>query len=133
MNEQERQLILTSLKSFRNRVANNHIKYQTTDIKNSILTFTLKYLSNFAFGDSTPEIWQRLYYPEYLEQVFLQLLFSSIFCSEVLTSYSTTSGIDINLSMLLMVEESIVKLKVDTTINNDNITTIINHSAIRNL
>lgn len=143
MNEQERQLILTRSKEFfRNRVANNHIRntQKLTDInKFNINPFTLKYLSNFAFGDSTPEnMAKALLYPRILGTSISTTFGTQLqyFCSEVLTSYaSTTSGIDIEFIDALDGRRKYCQVKSGpTTINNDDVTTIINHfTAIRNL
>ena len=143
MNEQERQLILTRSKEFfRNRVANNHIRntQKLTDInKFNINPFTLKYLSNFAFGDSTPEnMAKALLYPRILGTSISTTFGTQLqfFCNEVLTSYaSTTSGIDIEFIDALDGRRKYCQVKSGpATINNDDVTTIINHfTAIRNL
>lgn len=103
MTEQERQEILARSKEFfRNRVADNHIRNtrKLTDIsKFNINPFTLRYLSNFAFGNNTPEnMAKALLYPRILGTSISTTFGTQLqfFCNEVLTSYaSTTSGIDI--------------------------------------
>jgi len=143
MNEQERQEILSKAKEFfRSRVANNHIKNtrKLTDIRKfNINPFTLRYLSNFAFGDDTPEnMAKALLYPRILGTSISTTFGTQLqyFCSEVLTSYaSTTSGIDIEFIDAIDGRRKYCQVKAGpNTINHDDITTIINHfTAIKNL
>jgi hypothetical protein len=143
MNEQERQEILIRAKEFfRNRVAINHIK-NTSKLSNidefNINPFTLRYLSNFAFGDSTPEnMAKALLYPRVLGTSIATTFGTQLqyFCSEVLTSYaSTTSGIDIEFVDALDGRRKYCQIKSGpNTINHDDITTILNHfTSIKNL
>ncbi|HAE91469.1 MAG TPA: restriction endonuclease [Tissierella sp.] len=143
MNEQERQKILNKAKEFfRSRVADNHIKNtkKLTDInKFNINPFTLRYLSNFAFGDSTPEnMAKALLYPRVLGTSISTTFGTQLqyFCNEVLSSYaSTTSGIDIEFLDAIDGRRKYCQIKSGpNTINHDDITTIFNHfTAIKNL
>lgn len=143
MTEQERQEILARSKEFfRNRVADNHIRNtrKLTDIsKFNINPFTLRYLSNFAFGNNTPEnMAKALLYPRILGTSISTTFGTQLqfFCNEVLTSYaSTTSGIDIEFIDALDGRRKYCQVKAGpNTINHDDITTVMNHfTAIRNL
>lgn len=143
MTEQERQEILARSKEFfRNRVADNHIRNtrKLTDIsKFNINPFTLRYLSNFAFGNNTPEnMAKALLYPRILGTSISTTFGTQLqfFCNEVLTSYaSTTSGIDIEFIDALDGRRKYCQVKAEpNTINHDDITTVMNHfTAIRNL
>lgn len=143
MTEQERQQILTKAKTFfRNRVANNHIKNtaKLIDIKKfDVNPFTQEYLANFAFGDSSPEnIAKAILYPRILGTSIATTFGTQLqfFCNEVLNSYaSTTPGIDIEFVDTIDGRKKYCQVKSGPkTINNDDVTTIINHfNAIKNL
>jgi hypothetical protein len=143
MNEQERQLILTRSKDFfRGRLAEKHIA-NTEKCRNinefNINPFLHKYLSYFAFGDSSPEhMAKALLYPRILGTSITTSFGTQLqfFCSEVLSSYaSTTSGIDIEFIDAIDGRHKFCQVKSGpTTINKDDVTTIINHfNSIRNL
>jgi len=143
MNEQERQELLTRSKEFfRTRVAENHIRntQKLTNIKKfNINPFTLRYLANYSFGESTPEnMAKALLYPRILGTSISTTFGTQLqyFCSEVLTSFaSTTSGIDIEFIDTIDGRRKYCQIKSGpNTINHDDVTTIINHfTGIRNL
>lgn len=143
MNEQDRLEILYKSKIFfKKRVANKHI-LNTKKLKNlkefNINPFTHKYLSNFAFGNSSPEnMAKALLYPRILGTSISTTFGTQLqfFCSEVLSSYaSTTSGIDIEFIDYFDKRKKYCQVKSGpNTINHDDITTITNHfKAIKNL
>ena len=143
MNRQERLDILNKAKVFfKTRVGENHIKntLKLADInKFNINPFTHKYLSNFAFGNSDPESMAKaILYPRILGTSIATTFGTQLqyFCNEVLTAYaSTTSGIDIEFIDAIDGRKKYCQIKSGpTTINNDDVTTIINHfNAIKNL
>ncbi len=143
MTELERREILIKAKTFfRNQVANNHIKNtaKLMDIKKfDINPFTQEYLANFAFGDSSPEnIAKAMLYPRILGTSITTTFGTQLqsFCNEVLNSFgSTTPGIDIEFTDTTDGRKKYCQIKSGPkTINNDDVTTIINHFiAIRNL
>ena len=103
MTDREKQAILTSAKAFfRNRLVENHIS-NTVKLENlnefNVNPFLVKYLAQFAFGDSSPESMAKaLIYPRVLGTSITTSFGTNIqyFCKDVLTAYaSTTSGIDI--------------------------------------
>lgn len=143
MREEDRQEILEKAKIFfKNKVAYNHFK-NTEKLKDinefNINPFTHKYLSNFAFGDNSPESMAKaILYPRILGTSISTTFGTQLqyFCSEVLTSYaSTTSGIDIEFIDTIDNRKKYCQVKSGpTTINNDDVTTIINHfTSIKNL
>lgn len=143
MTEAERQAILSSAKSFfRARIAENH-KANTEKLssleKFNINPFTHKYLAQFAFGDSSPESMAKaLIYPRVLGTSISTTFGTQLqyFCNEVLSSYaSTTSGIDIEFIDALDGRKKYCQVKAGpTTINHDDVDTILNHfRGIRNL
>ena len=143
MTEEERRQILEQSKSFfRDRVAKNH-KANTEKLTSlslfNINPFTHKYLSNFAFGDSSPVNMARaLVYPRVLGTSISTTFGTQLqyFCNEVLASFaSTTSGIDIEFIDALDGRRKYCQIKAGPqTINHDDVTTICNHfNAIKNL
>lgn len=143
MTEAERQAILSSAKSFfRARIAEKH-KANTEKLSNlekfNINPFTHKYLAQFAFGDSSPESMAKaLIYPRVLGTSISTTFGTQLqyFCNEVLSSYaSTTSGIDIEFIDALDGRKKYCQVKAGpTTINHDDVDTILNHfRGIRNL
>lgn len=143
MTEQERQSILESAKVFfRERIAENH-KRNTEKLENisefKINPFTHKYLSHFAFGDSSPEnLAKVLLYPRVLGTSISTTFGNQLqfFCNEVLSSFaSTTSGIDIEFEDAIDGRRKYCQVKAGpNTINHDDVTTIKNHfNDIKNL
>lgn len=143
MTEAERQIILSRAKNFfRTRIAENH-KENTEKLsslsKFNVNPFTHKYLAQFAFGDSSPESMAKaLIYPRVLGTSISTTFGTQLqfFCNEVLSSYaSTTSGIDIEFIDALDGRKKYCQVKAGpTTINHDDVDTIINHfGRIRNL
>lgn len=143
MNLTERQCLLENAKEFfRENVAKNHIKNtkKLVDLKKfNINPFTLKYLSNFAFGESTPEnMAKALLYPRIMGTSISTTFGTQLqhFCNDVLSAYaSTTSGIDIEFIDALDGRRKYCQIKSGpTTINHDDVNTIINHfTSIKNL
>ncbi len=143
MEEQEKQDILKKAKRFfKTRIAENHRK-NTEKLKDidkfNVNPFLHSYLAKFVFGETTPEILSKaLVYPRVMSTSInttfgTQLQF---FCNEVLSSYaSTTSGIDIEFIDEVDGRKKYCQVKSGPqTINNDDVTTIINHfTAIKNL
>ena len=143
MNQDERKQILEKAKIFfRDRIALNH-KNNTEKLKNidefNINPFLNEYLANFAFGDSDPRnIAKVLVYPRVLGTSISTTFGSQLqfFCNEVLGSYaSTTSGIDIEFVDHLDGRRKYCQIKSGpTTINKDDVDTIMNHfTDIKNL
>jgi hypothetical protein len=143
MNDTERQEILQKSKEFfRDRIVNPHIE-NTKKCKKlkefNINPFLHKYLSNYAFGDSSPEhMAKALLYPRILGTSITTSFGTQLqyFCNDVLNSYaSTTSGIDIEFVDAIDGRRKFCQVKAGpTTINNDDVTTVINHfTAIKNL
>lgn len=143
MNEQEKQEILSSAKSFfRARIAQNHIKNteKLADLSNfNVNPFLSKYLAQFAFGNSSPEsIAKALIYPRVLGTSITTSFGTNMqyFCKDVLSSYaSTTSGIDIEFVDALDGRRKYCQVKAGpNTINKDDVATITGHfRGIRNL
>lgn len=143
MTEAERQQILSNAKQFfRTKIADNHIantRKLSSLNKFNINPFTHKYLSQFAFGDSSPESMAKaILYPRILGTSISTTFGTQLqyFCNEVLSSYaSTTSGIDIEFIDSFDGRRKYCQVKAGpTTINHDDVDTIRNHfRAIRNL
>ena len=103
MNEQEKQEILLKAKTFfKKNIVKNHIKNtkKLKKIKEFVINpFLIKYLANFAFGDTSKEsLAKALIYPRVLGTSINTTFGNQIqtFCCEVLSGLaSTTSGIDI--------------------------------------
>lgn len=143
MNELERQKIIAKAKDFfKKRISEMHIK-NTSKLnkleKFNINPFTHKYLSNFAFGDTSSESMAKaLVYPRILGTSISTTFGTQLqyFCSEVLTSFaSTTSGIDIEYTDAIDGRHKFCQIKSGpTTINHDDVVTIKNHfNSIKNL
>lgn len=143
MKKKERQRILDDAKVFfRENVAENHLK-NTKKLKKlkkfNVNPFTLRYLANFAFGESTPEnMAKALLYPRIMGTSISTTFGTQLqhFCNDVLSSYaSTTSGIDIEFIDAVDGRRKYCQIKSGpTTINHDDVDTIINHfTAIKNL
>lgn len=143
MTEEERSNILFKAKDFfRSRIAENH-KNNTAKLcsldKFNINPFTHKYLSQFAFGNSSPRnMAKALLYPRVLGTSIATTFGTQLqfFCNEVLTAYaSTTSGIDIEFVDALDGRKKYCQVKAGpNTINHDDVNTIKEHfRGIRNL
>lgn len=143
MNEAERQEILIKAKEFfRNRIAKKHEENtrKLSTLKHfNVNPFTHKYLAQFVFGDSSPESMAKaLVYPRAMGTSIATTFGTQLqfFCNDVLTSFaSTTSGIDIEFVDVVDGRQKYCQVKAGpTTINNDDVVTIIDHfQAIRNL
>lgn len=143
MDKKERdQILLNSKDFFRNKVALNHIQNtkKLYDLNQfNINPFTHKYLSNFAFGDSSAtSMAKSILYPRIFGTSIATTFGTQLqhFCNDVLSSLaSTTSGIDIEFIDALDGRKKYCQVKSGpTTINNDDVTTINNHfTAIKNL
>lgn len=138
-----KQIILNSAKIFfREKIAQKHIN-NTKKLKNinefNINPFLLRYLANFAFGDSSAESMAKaLVYPRILGTSIATTFGTQLqfFCNEVLSSFaSTTPGIDIEFVDAIDGRKKYCQVKAGpNTINYDDITTIENHfNAIKNL
>lgn len=143
MTENERIEILERSKTFfKTQIAEKH-KENTEKLSSpdsfNINPFLLKYLAQFAFGDSSPEsIAKALVYPRVLGTSITTTFGSKLqfFCNEVLSSFaSTTSGIDIEFIDALDGRRKYCQVKAGPyTINHDDVETICNHfNAIKNL
>lgn len=143
MTEMQKHEILEKAKVFfKERVAKNH-KANTLKLISlsnfNINPFTHKYLSNFAFGDSSAINMARvLVYPRVLGTSIATTFGTQLqhFCNEVLSSFaSTTTGIDIEFVDALDGRHKYCQIKAGPqTINHDDVTTICNHfNSIKNL
>lgn len=143
MTETERQALLVQAKDFfRNRIAANH-RRNTEKLEDigefNINPFTHKYLSQFAFGDSSPESMAKaLLYPRVLGTSISTTFGNQLqyFCNEVLTSFaSVVSGIDIEFVDTTDGRRKYCQVKAGpNTINKDDVKTIKDHfKGIRNL
>ena len=139
----KKQVILHSAKIFfRERIAQKHIN-NTQKLKSldefNVNPFLLKYLANFAFGDSSAESMAKaLVYPRVLGTSIATTFGNQLqfFCNEVLSSFaSTTPGIDIEFVDAVDGRKKYCQVKAGpSTINYDDVTTIENHfNAIKNL
>lgn len=139
----ERQRILDDAKEFfKNNVAKNHLK-NTKKLKKlkefKVNPFTLRYLANFAFGESTPEnMAKALLYPRIMGTSISTTFGTQLqhFCNDVLSSYaSLTPGIDIEFFDAIDGRKKYCQIKSGPiTINHDDVTTIKNHfKSIKNL
>lgn len=143
MDQTEREKILIQSKDFfKKRVAKNHIRNtkKLSDIKEFNLNpFTLRYLANYAFCESTPRnMAKALLYPRILGTSIATTFGTQLqfFCNEVLSSYaSTTPGIDIEFEDNLDGRKKYCQVKSGpNTINHDDVTTIKNHFiSIKNI
>lgn len=143
MTEQQRIEIIEKAKVFfQKNIIDKHV-LNTKKLYNinkfNINPFTVKYLSNFAFGDDKPRnIAKALLYPRILGTSIATTFGTQLqyFCNEVLSSFaSTTSGIDIEFVDTKDGRKKYCQIKSGpTTINHDDVTTIKNHfTAIRNI
>lgn len=143
MEKKERKHILDNAKKFfKNNVAEKHLK-NTKKLKKlkefNVNPFTLRYLANFAFGDSTPEnMAKALLYPRIMGTSISTTFGTQLqhFCNDVLSSYaSLTPGIDIEFIDAIDGRRKYCQIKSGpTTINHDDVTTIKNHfKSIKNL
>ena len=143
MEQKIKEEILFKAKTFFvKKIVSNHIKNtkKLSDIKEfNSNPFLLKYLSNFVFGDMSPESLAKvLLYPRILGTSINTTFGNQLqfFCSEVLTSFaSTTPGIDIEFIDATDGRKKYCQVKAGpTTINNDDVTTIKNHfNSIKNI
>lgn len=143
MTEQQRIEIIEKAKVFfQKNIIDKHVSNtkKLYDInKFNINPFTVKYLSNFAFGDDEPRnIAKALLYPRILGTSISTTFGNQLqyFCNEVLSSLaSTTSGIDIEFIDTVDGRKKYCQIKSGpTTINHDDVTTIKNHfKSIRNI
>lgn len=136
MDAAEKKKVLEDSKTFfRNHIATNHIdntkKLGSVDAFN-INPFLIKYLANFAFGNSSPEnIAKALIYPRALGTSINTSFGTSMqyFCNEVLSSFaSTTQGIDIEFVDAIDGHKKHCQIKAGpNTINKDDVQVIKNH------
>ena len=136
MTEQEKQAILIAAKDFfRTRIAPNHNR-NTEKLKNisefNVNPFLIKYLAQFAFGDSSPESMAKaLIYPRVLGTSITTSFGTNIqyFCKDVLAAYaSTTSGIDIEFVDSVDGHHKYCQVKAGpNTINKDDVPVIKDH------
>lgn len=136
MTEQEKQVILSSAKTFfRTRIAPNHISNteKLQDITEfNVNPFLSKYLAQFAFGDSSPESMAKaLIYPRVLGTSITTSFGTNMqyFCNDVLSAYaSTTSGIDIEFIDVTDGMRKYCQVKAGpNTINKDDVPVIKDH------
>ena len=143
MNQRERQLILDRAKVFfRDRIAESHLR-NTQKLHRfdelSINPFIVKYLAQFAFGDSSPEsIAKALIYPRVLGTSIATTFGAQTqaFCTEVLqASSSLASGMDIEFIDAVDNRKKYCQIKAGpNTINKDDVKTIHDHFvALKNL
>lgn len=101
--------------------------------------FTVHYLAAFAFGDVSPRsLAKALIYPRVLGTSIATTFGNNVqtFCHEVLGGFaSTTAGMDIEFIDAVDHRKKYCQLKAGPqTINNDDVTTIVNHFLkLRNL
>ncbi len=143
MNEQEKQEILLKAKTFfKENIVKNHIKNtkKLKKIKEFVINpFLIKYLANFAFGDTSKEsLAKALIYPRVLGTSINTTFGNQIqtFCCEVLSGLaSTTSGIDIEFVDAIDRRRKYCQIKSGpNTINFADITSIKDDfKAIKNL
>lgn len=136
MTEQEKQSIIIDAKDFfRTRIAPNH-NANTEKLKNIsefiVNPFLIKYLAQFAFGDSSPRSMAKaLIYPRVLGTSITTSFGTNIqyFCKDVLPAYaSTTSGIDIEFIDAIDGQRKYCQVKAGpNTINKDDVPVIQNH------
>ena len=136
MTEQEKRAILSAAKEFfRTRIAPNH-NYNTAKLKDiskfKVNPFLIKYLAQFAFGDSSPESMAKaLIYPRVLGTSITTSFGTNIqyFCKDVLSAYaSTTSGIDIEFIDSIDGQRKYCQVKAGpNTINRDDVSVIKDH------
>lgn len=143
MDESTRNQILLKAKHFfYNEIVRRHIK--NTEKLSSLKTFNVNpflvnYVANLLTGNNEPKsIARALVYPRALGTSISTSFGTHIqtFCSSVLEGFgSTTSGIDIEFIDQLDGRKKYCQLKSGpTTINKDDVETIINHfKACRNL
>lgn len=143
MDDKTRLEILAKSKIFfKSRIVENHLKNTKKLValkKFNVNPFLDKYLSVFAFGESTPEnIAKVLVYPRILGTSISTTFGTQLqfFCNEVLGGYaSVVSGIDIEFVDTLDGRKKYCQIKAGpNTINYDDVTTIRNHfNAVKNL
>lgn len=143
MTEEEKKEILKKAKQFfRDNIADKHL-FNTAKLHDfkelNINPFTVKYLAQFAFGDSSSEnIAKALIYPRILG-TSISTTFGTqtqAFCNEVLNSNpSLASGMDIEFIDALDGRKKYCQVKAGpTTINNDDVKTINDHFlSLKNL
>lgn len=136
MTSEEKQAILNAAKDFfRTRIAPKHIKNteKLHDIAEfNVNPFLVKYLAQYAFGDSSPESMAKaLIYPRVLGTSITTSFGTNIqyFCKDVLSAYaSTTSGIDIEFIDTVDGQRKYCQVKAGpNTINKDDISVIKDH------
>lgn len=136
MTPEEKRIILQNAKQFfRDKIVENHIR-NTKKLGNlsefNPNPFLEKYLANFAFGDCTSHsIAKALIYPRVLGTSINTTFGTQMqaFCKDVLRGYaSTTQGIDIEFIDQIDNRHKYCQIKAGpNTINNDDVTTILNH------
>lgn len=136
MTEEEKREILSAAKNFlRTRIAQNHNNntaklYDPAEFKMN--PFLTKYLSQFAFGNSSPESMAKaLVYPRVLGTSITTTFGMQMqyFCNDVLSSFaSTTSGIDIEFIDAVDGIRKYCQVKAGpNTINKDDVPVIKGH------
>lgn len=120
---------------FREKIAENH-RANTEKLRDiskfNVNPFLHAYISNFVFGDSSPEnMAKALVYPRVMSTSITTTFGTQLqyFCNEVLSSYaSVVPGIDIEFVDAVDHRKKFCQLKAGpTTINNDDVKTICDH------
>ncbi len=132
--EEKNQLLAKAQNFFRRRIVPSHFSNtkKLRDYKElNVNPFLLKYLSQFAFGDSSPEnMAKALIYPRVLGTSITTSFGTHIqyFCNDVLSAYvSKEEGIDIEFDDALDGRHKYCQIKAGpVTINRNDITVIKN-------